>query len=382
MSTDSTAWESLSDIRLVVLACFLPILLYRIWRVARYPTSLPAYAALAFGVWAWIWLLMFDNSVWSLLPPSVRVISMTGWPAITIAACMQVFVVGVARDASSARIRRGLQNTSVVAVLALIVVTVLASHSRVVGSTDDVYAAAKIVLTEGDSAAIAATVISNVYVIFVVVQLAWVGFRHTDRTPVGVGLGLMATASVVQVVASTCGGIWLPLVRGGGFMGSAYGLWLQTWPGCISAILMVAGFVWPPVVLRIQARRDERRLTPLHDAFVGMFPGLFPPTESQIRLSDLIFEWMAHVQDGLTLLSQRRGIPVRTGVPIPADHIDRASGVANWVSGQSVSGLSQEWLLAPTGMSDQAWVLSIADAYQARQMLSVTARRERLRVRG
>ncbi|MGH3957353.1 MAG: hypothetical protein ACRDTI_25280 [Mycobacterium sp.] len=383
MSADATAWESLSAVRIVVLACFLPILLYRIWRVARYPTSVPAYAAVAFGVWAWIWLLVFDNWVWSLLPPSVRVISVTGWPAITIVACMQVFVVGIARDTSSARIRRGLRNASVVAALALFAVTVLASQSRVVGSTDDVYEAVKIVLTDGDSAAVAATVISNVYVLFVVVQLAWVGFRHADHTPVGVGLGLMAAASIVQVVASTCGGIWLPLTRGEGFMGSTYGLWLQTWPGCIAAVLMVAGFLWAPVMLNVQGRRDMRRLRPLHDTLADMFRGLFPPVESRIRLSDKVFEWGTHIQDGLTILAQSRGVPIDSAAQAPEEESERALAAANWILGQSVSGFSCEWLRPPTGVSDQAWVLAIADAYRGRaeSFGQREVRREHLQVR-
>ncbi|MFD6197762.1 hypothetical protein ACFWE3_13760 [Mycobacteriaceae bacterium NPDC060252] len=310
--------------------------------------------------------MVFDDRVWSSLPPSARVISMAGWPAITIAACVQVFVVGIARDASSARIRRGLRNTSAVAVLALIVVTVLASQSRGAGGTDDFYVAVKIALTDGDSAAIAATVISNVYVLFVVVQMAWVGFRHADRTPVGVGLGLMAAASVVQVVASTCAGILLPLTRGKGFMGSTYGLWLQTWPGCISAVLMVAGFLWAPVMLRVQARRDTRRLKPLHSAFVGMFPGLFPPMEERIRLSDKVFEWSTNIQDGLTLLAQSRQIPLETDGKIAPDSEGRATGIANWLVGRTVPKFSSEWLRPPEDLSEEAWVLAIADAYRRR----------------
>ncbi|MBA0047733.1 hypothetical protein [Mycobacterium sp. NPDC050853] len=367
MSANAAAWESLRAVRFVVLGCFLPILLYRIWRITRHPTSVPAYAALAFGVWAWIWLLIFDDWVWSLLPPSVRTISMGGWPAITIVACLQVFVVGIAGDASPARIRRGLRNTSVVAVLVLIVITVLASHSRVIGGMDDINAAAEILRTDGDPAAVAAFVISNVYVIFVVVQLAWVGFRHADRTPVGIGLGLLTAASIAQIVESICGGIWGPLTRGEGFMGSAYGLWLQTGPGGIAAILMVLGFLWAPVMLRVQARREMRRLRPLHDALTDIFPGLVPPAESWIRLLDKVFEWSTHIQDGLTLLAQSRQVPLETDTPVLSGKLERALAVANWLVGQTVPGFSSEWLRAPDGVSDEAWVLAIAEAYRERQ---------------
>ncbi|WP_195168022.1 hypothetical protein [Mycobacteroides abscessus] len=367
MSAAAEAWGNLQAIRVAVLVGFMPVLLYRIWRVARFPASVPALAATAFGASAWFWLLIYSDWVWPSLPPVVHAVSVAGWPPITIAACLQVFVVGIAGDASPARIRRALRTASVMAVLALIAVTVLVTRSRLPMSSDDVYVLAEAVFTEGDPAAVTAVVISSAYVIFVAVQLAWHGFRHIDRTPVGVGLGLMTVASIFQIVACVFGGIWQPLSRGKGVMGSAYGVWLDTWPGCIAEILMFTGFLWPPMVSRVQAHRDVRRLRPVHNALADLFPALFPPMESRIRLSDKVFEWGFHIQDGLTLLAQRRGDPLVAGRPVAEEPSARAGVVAKWLVGQPVPGFSREWLHAPDGVSDESWVLAIADAYRERQ---------------
>ncbi|WP_078311549.1 MULTISPECIES: hypothetical protein [unclassified Mycobacterium] len=361
-----SVWESLQAVRIAVLIGFLPVLLFRIWRLVRYPMSIPAIAATVFGLWVWFWMLMFTEPVWSVMPSYVHAVSIGGWAPVWMAGCLQIFVIGISGDVSQVWIRRGLRATFAVTGLVLAVVAVAVSQSRVLLSSDDMFTLTNALLDGGDRGAAIAEVVSSGYLAVVLVQLAWVGFRHADRTPVGVGLGLLATAAVLQLIAIAFTGIWRPLTGGGVGISGRYGPLLQILPGCIGAALMVVGFAWPPVMLRIQARRELRRLRPLHDAFIEMYPGLFPPTESQIRLSDLVFEWLAHIQDGLTLLSQSHGIPVETSVPIPVDHVDHVQEVANWISGQSVLGISHEWLRPPTGMSDQAWVLAIADAYGGR----------------
>ncbi|KRQ20635.1 hypothetical protein AOT83_01675 [Mycobacteroides sp. H001] len=367
MSANGEAWESLAAVRPVILVCFLPIVLYRVWRVVRHPTSVPAVAATAFGVLMWFWILEFTDAVWSALPPIVHAASAGGWAAITIGACLQVFVIGIAGDASPERIRRGLRLTAITATLALVVVAVLASRSRVLMGAGDAYALAEAFLSGDDPWAVAALVVGNIYIMFVAIQLVWIGFRHADRTPLGVGLGLMATGAMFQLVASSFGGVWRPLSRGTGGTDSVLGLWLQTWSGCIAAVLMVAGFLWPPVMLRVQAHRDVRRLRPLHDSFAGLFPGLFPPKASRMRLTDLAFEWITQIQDGLTLLAQARGVPLNTSAQIPVDGVEHIDSVTNWLTGQSVPGFSAEWLRAPAGTSDEEWIFAIADAYRERQ---------------
>ncbi|ORB54548.1 hypothetical protein BST43_16020 [Mycobacteroides saopaulense] len=367
MSASVSDWGGLEALRVSILAGSLPIVIFRLWRAIRYPTSVPVLVVTALGTFAWIWILVFASWVWAALPPLVRAVSMGGWPAISVAACLQVFVVGIRNDASPSRVRRSIQVTSMVAILALVVNTVLASRSPVLMSGGDVYALIEDLYAGSDTAAVAASVVSSVYVIFVIIQLAWFGSRHADRTPIGVGLGLMAAASICQFIASFYGGIWRPLTRGGGVLGVTHDLWVQTVAGCLAVVLMFMGFVWPPMTLYMQARRDLRRLWPLHNSLGNVFPGLFPPQHPQIRLSDLVFESTTHIQDGLTLLAQTRGLPLSTGAEIPSDKAERADSVTDWLIGQEVPGFSAEWLHAPVGMDDETWVLAIADAYRERQ---------------
>lgn len=87
MITQST-WDLMQIVRVAMLVCFLPGLLYRIWRIVRYPTSVPAVAVTVFGVSVWIWFVVYTDWVWDALPASARAVSVAGWPAITIAACM------------------------------------------------------------------------------------------------------------------------------------------------------------------------------------------------------------------------------------------------------------------------------------------------------
>lgn len=362
-----SVWEVMQTVRLAVLICFLPVVLYRIWRVIRYPASIPAVAVTGFGTSAWLWFFAFTDPVWAALPQIVRAASMGGWPAISITACLQVFIIGINGDASPDRVRRGLRITFAMAVLALIVVTVTVRDSSVLMTTYDALTISNIVYSGGDRALVIASLVTNGYVISVVVQMVWVGFRHADRTPVGVGLGLLATASAFQVVGSFCGGIWRPLAHGEGFIGSPVGLWFQTLPGCLAAILMVAGFFWAPAVLRVRARRDMRRLRPLHDLLADLFPQLFPPIESRISLSDKVFEWSTHIQDGLTLLAQTRGLALNTDMAVPANESERVNAATNWILDRPVPGFSYEWLHTPKTMSDEEWILKIADAYRERQ---------------
>ncbi|MEU9807045.1 hypothetical protein [Mycobacterium sp. NPDC050853] len=278
---------------------------------------------------------------------------------------MQVFAVGISADVSPARIRRDLRIVFTVAALVLTAVAVCMSNSHALTATDDLYTLANVLMNgRGDRGSNTALVVSNTYLIVVLVQLVWLGLRNADATPVGTGLGLLGAAAAFEILSVVSGGIWRMLSHGHDVISSYSGMWLQSLFGCLGAGLMIMGLFWAPVMLRTQARRDKRRLRPLHDALANLFPGLFPPMESRIRLSDLVFEWTTHIQDGLTLLAQRRGIPVETGVPIPADQADHVRGVMNWISGQLVSGFSCEWLRPPTGVSDETWVLAIADAYR------------------
>jgi len=359
-----SAGESLQVARVAFLLCFLPVLLYRLWRLWRYPTSVPAIAATSFGICVWLWLLVFTDWVWSVMPPLARAVNLGGWWTVAIAGCLQVFVVGIGGDTSPARIRRGLVTTLAVTAVFLIAVTVAASQSKLLLTTNDMYAVIDALTVSGDFWSRAALVAGGGFATVVFAQLAWVGLRHADRTPVGTGLGLLAIASVLEIVATVIGGILRPLGVGWGVMDRPFWLWAGTIAGCVGAILITAGFLWPPMALRVGALRDQRRLKPLHDAMTGLFPQLFPPTESRIRLSDLVFEWESHIQDGLTLLAQAREVPLTSDHPAAIDLPERAAAVAKWVVGQKIPGFSYEWLRSPDGVSDQGWVLTIADAHR------------------
>lgn len=360
-------WQGLQILRIVILLCFLPALLYRIWRISRYPTSVPAVAATGFGLFVWLWLLVFTELVWKAMPPVARAISAGGVWIVALAGCLQVFVVGIRGDASPAKIRLGLRMALVVTAVVSVVVAVEASKSELLLTTSDLDVVLDALIDGVDSASTTALVISCGFAAVVFIQLAWVGLRHADRTPVGTGLGILATASLAQFIATVCGGIWRPLTHGAGLMGGRYGWWIQTWPACVAAVLTFAGFAWPPVALNVRARNHLRRLRPLHHDLTGLFPGLFPPGERRIRLFDLVFEWKTHIQDGLTLLMQHRQTPVHARGAVPQGAADRVLRVVNWLVGEPAPGFSCEWLRTPDGVSDEEWILAIADAYRHRQ---------------
>lgn len=357
-------WHAMDVARIIFLICFLPVLLYRIWRLWRHPASAPAVAITAFGVVMWFWLLLLSDFLWSVLPVQIRAASMAGWFVTTVAACVQIFVLGISGSVSPARMRRAWRIVLGVTAVVLVVVGVAAQYSQALLATEDLNELTNALLDGADSGAVVASLVSNGYLTATLVQLIWTGFRHADSTPVGTGLGLLAVASSFEVVCVFVGGIWRPLTGGHDVISTRYGMALQSVSGGVGITLMAIGFLWPPVVLRIQARRHERRLRPLHDEFARLFPQLFPPMESQIRLSDKIFEWSTHIQDGLTLLAQGRELPLETDTSAPKGKSARALAVANWIVGQSDSGFSGEWLHAPGGVSDEAWVLAIADAYR------------------
>lgn len=360
-------WNVMAIARITFLLCFLPVLLYRIWRLWRYPASAPAVAATCFGMIMWFWLVILSDIWWSALPPTVRASSMGGCLVTTVAVCIQIFVLGISGSASPERARRGRRLILVVTAIVLVVVVVSANHSRVLLETTDLHELTNALLDGGDSGAIVSSVVGNGYLAVSLAQLIWIGFRHADLTPVGTGLGLLAVASSFEIVSVVVGGVLRPLTGGRDLISGRYGVVVQSVSGSVGVTLLALGFLWPPVVLRIEARQAERRLRSLHDMLADMFPGLFPPVESRIRLSDKIFDWSTHIQDGLTLWAQSCGVPLETDAPIPKRKSERAVVVANWLVGEPVPGFSSQWLHPPEAVGDEAWVLAIADAYRERQ---------------
>lgn len=328
-------WQSMQTVRVAVLVCFVPVLLYRIWRLWRYPSLLPGKAVTGFGVLLWLWLLAFTDSVWSVLPTWLRAVSAGGWAAVTLAACLQAFVLGISDHTTPARVRRHLWITFTTAGCVLVVVATATLVSDTSAVLQDPYVFTNSLMEGRDPGLLVSSVTSTAYVALILVQLIWTGARNVSRTPVGIGLGLLAAASAVELVVLVSGGIWAPLAHGEVWEGRRFGPWFFIVPAFgVTALVMV---------------------------------GLGPPVDPATRLPDLAFEWATHIQDGLTLLAQARGVPLSTYAPIPADAAARSASVANWITDQVVPGFSCEWLQAPASTSDEMWVHEIAKAYRERQ---------------
>ncbi|MUM19578.1 hypothetical protein FZI91_21060 [Mycobacterium sp. CBMA271] len=353
--------------RLVVLASFLPVLLYRIWRMWRRPISPAAMAITGFGVLLWLWLLAYTDAVWAVLPVVVRSIVMSGTGAVLMITCVQIFVVSSSGYAPPAMIRRDRRIILAVAACVLVVVAVAASQSHIAATVGDPYTFTKVLYETSDRSLMVAFAVSDAYVAAVLIQFVWLGWRYADMTPVGLGLGFLAAAAAVELVAMVSGGVWNPLRWFGVEPDRDIELSIQTALGCVVSILVVTGFLCPPIMLYLQARKNVRRLRPLRDVLSARFPGLYPPVESGIRLSDLVFEWTTHIQDGLTMQAQSEQLPHKTKASAPAQKSDHVVAIVDWLDGRPAAGFSSEWLRPPSGMSDEAWVLAIADAYRSCQ---------------
>ncbi len=360
-------WDVMQVVRIIALLCLVPVLLYRIWRTWRRPSSLSAKAVTGFGVLLWVWLLAYTDAVWSVMPTWLRAVSAGGWGAVTLAASLQAFILGLNGRATPVRIRRDLWITFATAACVLVVVAVATTSSTQSALLRDPYIFTNALMQGTDSGLVIASVMSCTYVAFVLVQFVWMGARNANRTPVGIGLGLLAAASALELVVLVSGGIWAPLARGSMLSGNRFGLWLLTISGFGVTALVIVGFLYPPVLLHIRARRAVRILKPLRDALIARFPGIGPPADSAMRLHEVAFEWTAHVQDGLTLLAQTRGLALNTDAGIPVNEAEHVESVANWLVGEAVPGFSCEWLRPPEGVSEGPWVFAIADAYRERQ---------------
>lgn len=361
---DPSLWHLMVIARVIFMICFLPVLVYRVWRLWRYPASAPAIAVTCFGIALWLWLILLSDFWWSALPAVVRAVSMGGCFVVIVAACTQIFVLGISGSAAAAQAQRGRRTIAAVTIVIIAVVAISASRSPLLMETQDLYTVTNALLHSPDRWAIVSSVVGNGYLAVSLLQLAWVGFRHADWTPVGTGLGLLAVAASFEIFSVVFGGVWRPLAGGRDVVPDKFGVVLQGVSGSVGLSMLALAFLWAPVVLRVRARRDASRLRPLRAALVRMFPQLFPPGESQIRLSDLVFEWTTHIQDGLTLLAQHQRIPMHTAIAVPQNQADRAAQVMNWLIGEPAAGFSCEWLRAPAGVSDEGWILVIADDFR------------------
>ncbi|MGL5440865.1 MAG: hypothetical protein ACRDDJ_00105, partial [[Mycobacterium] stephanolepidis] len=184
--------------------------------------------------------------LWSVLPVQIRAASMAGWFVTTVAACVQIFVLGISGSVSPARMRRAWRVVLGVTAVVLVVVAVAVQHSQALLATEDLKELTNALLDGADSGAVVASLVSNGYLTATLVQLIWAGYRHADSTPVGTGLGLLAVASSFEVVCVFVGGIWRPLTGGHDVISARYGMVLQSVSGGVGITLMAVGFLWPP----------------------------------------------------------------------------------------------------------------------------------------
>lgn len=184
-------------------------------------------------------------------------------------------------------------------------------------------------LMEGrDPGLLISSVTSTAHVALILVQLIWTGVRNVSRTLVGIGLGLLAATSAVELVVLVSGGIWAPLAHAEVWEGRRFGPWFFIVPAFgVTALVMV---------------------------------GLGPPVDPATRLPDLAL-------NGPHTFKIARGVPLSTYAPIPADVAARSASVANWITDQVVPGFSYEWPQTPASTSDERWVREIAKAYRVRQ---------------
>lgn len=140
--------------------------------------------------------------------------------------------------------------------------------------------------------------------------------------------------------------------------------------GRLRYVLIEAGGV-PRRRARARSRRGRR-------ARRGCAPARRPPNarcrtatcRSRDATSRSGVEWTTHIQYGLTLLGQARGVPLSTYAPIPADVAARSASVANWITDQVVPGFSYKWPQPPASTSDERWVREIAKAYRGASEIS------------
>lgn len=196
------------------------------------PSLLPGKAVTGFGVLLWLWLLAFTDSVWSVLPTWLRAVSAGGWAAVTLAACLQAFVLGISGHTTPARVRRHLWITFTTAGCVLVVVATATLVSDTSAVLQDPYVFTNSLMEGRDPGLLVSSVTSTAYVALILVQLIWTGARNVSRTPVGIGLGLLAAASAVELVVLVSGGIWAPLAHG------------EVWEGAVSGPGFHCSGVW------------------------------------------------------------------------------------------------------------------------------------------
>lgn len=348
-------WGFVPAANIAVLVCLTPLMVYRVWRWWHRRSS-PATAATALAV-AMLWLQMGLAWGWNLLPQVAKAVEISGGPGVMLLSVMQLIVISL-RDPSMTRFLREARTVSVAAACVLTVITVAVVMGE--ATAMDLRPYRFHVSPEfTNSGLAAATVIANVYMAVILVQIVWLGTRRANNTPTGWGLGLLATAAAACLVAVVHGGILNHL----GVVVAPHSMWLTVVPSSVCAVCLVAGLATPPVMLYWQARRKLHALSPIRGRLIKEFPSLATPLAPGASGSDMVDEWCSQIQDGLTLTAQLRDTPLE-GTKPPAALAFRAAAVARWLAGDPNPALNCCWLSTPEAISGQDWVLAIAARYR------------------
>jgi hypothetical protein len=356
-------WDHCQAVELVVLTLAAPAVLYRGWRWYTDRPSLPLAAGAIFAVSIWPWALCDVEPVWGRLPPQIQAFHAAGGIGVAASASAWVLAVEACGQPDRLARRKKIQRLVTAAAITLMAVAALTGSTVSTPGGGDFFT----YLTEPrrDSLnLLAATLIGHIFAAGVLAHLALLTVWRADRTPAGRGLGLLGAAGTAVAITVVTRGVCAELFQWHGYPPPAWcGLTVQTSAVTAGAVLAISALTWPPLALRYQAHRELRRLRPLRNALIGLFPGLAPPQPFGKRLTDLVPEWIGQIQDGLSLMAQYRGLPLEAAAP-PQDRARHIRAVVEWTQGQSPLGIGVSWLQAPPSSTNAEWIRVLADAFQ------------------
>lgn len=359
--------ELLPVVNAVVLACLLPVLVYRAWRWWQRRSPATALGAVAVTV-LWLWVLL--SWWWELLPPLAQAMEITGGPGVIMDTVILGYVLTLRRSTRPLHLW-------LVAMAGLVVLAVMVAAIVVGDATSlDLHSYRFSISPPTNTGLVVALLVANVYVAVVLTQMVWLGVRSADNTPTGWGIGLFAVGAAACLV---------PVVRDGiAMQGTAPGdpgyVWFKVAPTVVAVVCVVAGFTVPPVMMYAQAQRKLHRLKPIRDYLVSGFPSLDAPMAPGASRTDTVYEWYSQIHDGLTLTAQKRQTPLQGAGPPPGFAV-HVTAVTEWVLGEQSPELNCSWLTSPEPVSSQDWLLALADRYRERTLSEDVRGRASLPVR-
>ncbi|MEU9808965.1 hypothetical protein [Mycobacterium sp. NPDC050853] len=348
-------WGFVPAANVAVLVCLTPLMVYRVWRWWHRRSS-PAAAATALTV-AMLWLQMALAWGWDMLPPVVKAVEISGGPGVMLLSVLQLIVMSL-RGTSRARFGRDAWTVAAAAACVLAVMTVVVVMG---GATSVDLRPYRFNLSPEltNPGLAAATVIANIYMAAILVQMVRLGVRRANNTPAGWGLGLLATAAAACLVSVVHGGI----LNHTGVVVAPHSMWLTVVPSGVCAICVLAGLTTPPLMLYWQARRKLFLLNQIRQHLITVFPALDAPLAPGASRTDVVHEWCSQIQDGLTLTAQQYHTPLQGDEP-SAVLSERADAVARWLTGVVEPNLNCQWLTTPEAVTGQDWMLAVAAAYR------------------